>query len=65
MYTASLVLFCFGDPRQLFQVGHGLQTHADVLQVGVEGPGEAGSESAAITTEYIRPRGSNRHCLGR
>ena len=52
----------YGDPMQLFPVCPGLQTRADLLQAGVEGPGEAGSGSAAISMESVRLK-VGRHCL--
>ena len=52
----------YGDPTQLRLVGPGLQPHADLLQVGVEGAGSAGSGSAAITMESVRLEVGG-HCM--
>ena len=55
----SLIL---GDSTQLLQVGPCLQPHADLLQVGVSGAGEAGSRSAAISIVSVRLEICG-HCL--
>ena len=54
--------FVHGVPTQLLQVGPDLQSHVDLLQVGVEGAGEAGSGSTEITTESVRLEVGG-HCL--
>ena len=54
--------FVIVDPTQLLQVVPGLKPHTDLLQVGVEDAGEAGSRSAVISIESIHLE-ICRHCL--
>ena len=54
--------FVYGDLMHLIQVGPGRQSHADLLQVGVEGAREADSGSAMITMESVHLEVGG-HCM--